>query len=703
MRFMSEKRIAIYLKSHLIVFLSFIVVFLIASSGCPSTEGKSKEDLFQEKYGSKRPTTPFKSKDVVKLGSVPSDWTPYKIAVEGDYSYVVDCAFLATDSQFKTPDDKPSNLHIIDNNNKAGPKLIKSLCLEGKGWDIAVKNGYAYVATANGLLTINVNKPNSPRITDRFTTPDHATKVFINDKFLYLLDSSKRLIVLHLKNSSKPVQIYSKQIGSDSPYTGFMEFDSEYAYISGTYSGLHVYDISDPVNLERICILDISTPYSVVRYGDYLYLGIRVDRGGKEIAIYDFSNPVNSKKVSSFAISEWAIKSVIHDDKLYLFCADGNVPVYDLTDPVYPSMIGKRTTGMKTSDLWVDDDKIISINKTGDFQICSFDWNIEKDGKFQVLDSINTPRQITDFVIEREHIYAVGDPPGLYTYDVSNPSDPRLINNIILPGGSKRIAVSGDYVYVKNANPMSTGDCISGGDDSPEESMLRIYNVNNPDNPFFVGSAKLPKNAGRIVTNGKILLGEVSSSGWEGSSTEMFAVDVSNPSSPVTQKTTFKGEYIHDFEFQDEYVYTVCGKQGLLIYKIETPFNLKLVSKLNDNKWATGLAVSGNRAYVANQGAVNVINISNPHMPSIIETLNALSSARDLVLDNHFAYVQRGMSGLVIVDLKDQSKRPEILNLGSNHGNGPIAVKGDYIFYLDSGSNFSIQLKSKKISDSVYK
>ena len=76
--------------------------------------------------------------------------------------------------------------------------------------------------------------------------------------------------------------------------------------------------------------------------------------------------------------------------------------------------------------------------------------------------------------------------------------------------------------------------------------------------------------------------------------------------------------------------------------------------------YATGVAVSGTFAYVADHDAgLQVIDISNPANPQRVGGNSAFGDARDLVVAGTNVFVAAGQAGLVILDLFRPSVRLE--------------------------------------------
>jgi uncharacterized secreted protein with C-terminal beta-propeller domain len=162
------------------------------------------------------------------------------------------------------------------------------------------------------------------------------------------------------------------------------------------------------------------------------------------------------------------------------------VPIVDVSEPVLPSQVG----------LYEDPILPYSIALQGNFLYVA---DASSRGGLRTADisDPSTPRELSllpvpgrayDVAVSPGRAYvAVGD-SGLAVIDVTDPSDPEIIGRCPTPGLAHGVALSWPYAYVA---------CYSGG--------LRIIDISDPTNPREVGYHTRPGAAGNLAVQGSLV------------------------------------------------------------------------------------------------------------------------------------------------------------------------------------------------------
>ncbi|MEO0144098.1 MAG: hypothetical protein ABIL49_06820 [candidate division WOR-3 bacterium] len=102
------------------------------------------------------------------------------------------------------------------------------------------------------------------------------------------------------------------------------------------------------------------------------------------------------------------------------------------------------------------------------------------------------------------------------------------------------------------------------------------------------------------------------------------------------------------------YLYTACGRSGLVIIDITDPYTAQLVSQTPSKDSALYLDIKGNYLFMADaQAGITVFDISNPKQPKIVSSFKTLGFARGIHIVGNYAYVADGPGGLVILDISN--------------------------------------------------
>jgi phosphodiesterase/alkaline phosphatase D-like protein len=181
-----------------------------------------------------------------------------------------------------------------------------------------------------------------------------------------------------------------------------------------------------------------------------------------------------------------------------------------------------------------------------------------------------------------------------------------------------------------------------------------------------------------------------------------FATRIPAPSGSGAQQVPVTGAL--DIAISGNYAYVVTGANEFYILDISTPSSPLILGKLTHGsggallKYASGVFVSGNYAYVAAQqsNALEIIDISNVaapvHAGSIVDSPTGaeLSTPQDVVVVGNLAYVAR-QGGLEIVDVTSKTAPVHLskLDFGLGFPSKGIDISGNYLF-INNAIQFSV-------------
>ena len=121
--------------------------------------------------------------------------------------------------------------------------------------------------------------------------------------------------------------------------------------------------------------------------------------------------------------------------------------------------------------------------------------------------------------------------------------------------------------------------------------------------------------------------------------------------------------------------------------------NVTCVSQYPLWGYCSDVAVLGHFAYVANDNALGVVDISDPHHPRPVAFLNACRSAAGLAVKGHYLYVVMQDSGIAVVDILSPTHPVKIGQFAtSGWMPGHVTVVGDLVVAVDYPRSGSAQL-----------
>jgi hypothetical protein len=236
---------------------------------------------------------------------------------------------------------------------------------------------------------------------------------------------------------------------------------------------------------------------------------------------------------------------------------------------------------------------------------------------------------------------------GVKVVDISNPQMPAIVMHVD-DIEVEDLYVSGDYAY---------GVSIF-------DERMYIVDIHNPQDPVVIGSVKFDQEPQSVYVSGSYAYVVTAFRKGNG----LFVFDVTNPQNPV-QVGSMTCDFPQPLSCStpvDIYVsgsYAYLADSGIVVVDISDPTKPVVVGKVekngtnnpgSDNLWATGVFVSGSIAYVTDQTAFRVLDISDFNNPVLLGSIAIPSTwgayAEQVQVSGSYAYVTN-YDGLFVVDI----------------------------------------------------
>ncbi len=216
---------------------------------------------------------------------------------------------------------------------------------------------------------------------------------------------------------------------------------------------------------------------------------------------------------------------------------------------------------------------------------------------------------------------------------------------------ARDVYVSGKYAYFADDN-----------------EGLKIADISNPTSPRVISSLDTG-GASDVYVSGKYAYLADYSSG-------LIIIDVSNPIAPVTVGTYAANAFaVH---VVGKYAYLANGATFRVV-DVSRPTSPVLVSSIAVTG-SRGVYVSGNFAYVADQGSgVRIINITDPKNPVLASTI-ATTNANNLYVSGRYLYVADQSSGLRIIDVASSTAPAIVATISTPSSASTVYVSGKYAY-----------------------
>ncbi len=503
----------------------------------------------------------------IMISTIALDGKVADIAVNGTYAYVV-----TNGNGYYVSEDFSGGLTIIDLSDPMLPQVQAFYDAGALCQAVALKENYAYMASGNDVLVLDVSNVQQPSKVTSFNVGNAPHGLFSDGSNLYVAAQEAGLNIYGLSDPAHPALV-----GAFSVFAEKVFVQDTLAFVTRQYGGLSILSVSDPTApflLSEIIDADGTDHFSGVTVnGTYLYTsGTGTNgEGSPMLKIYDISNPHSPSFVGAY-YDETAINSSNIGERVTLagnyalVAATFGLRIVDVTSPANPNQVSQYETDVSKGDVQV----------VGNLA-------------YYVFDAVN---------------YAM---TGLQIIDVSDPAHLRERGYLYLSpraNANARLSVSGDYAYVTQ-NALSQ-DSACG---------IHVINISDVEHPVQTSFFHLSKMIYSIAVGDPYLYVVTTSPDT------IRVIDISDPTALKIVGSyavdVWQHGYPRSFFVTQNYLY-VGTSNGLLILDRSNGALLTTAGFYGLENYyynVDGVTVDGNTAYLATASGLVAVDVSDVHNP----------------------------------------------------------------------------------------
>lgn len=558
---------------------------------------------------------------------------------------------------------------VIDIRNKKAPSLKTSFKGNFTGHQIQVKNQLAYVANAAGMVVLDVGQE-PIRWLGSHNKLGHIKEVLFDGELLVVNDRNQRLASLNIKNPELPitgsfykpnhpikhslamghrvyiatekglervnfsksatVQISNEGINQGGSRRAYVQ--DKLAYVADWFSGLHIYDMSDPAKPKHLA--NYHTPGSskgVVVKNNIAYVGDD-DHG---LQILDVSDPANPKKISEILSTGLAYTMKMVGNLIYLADHRGGFHIIEVGNPRKPKIIGSYDTPGKSWAIDVAERIAYIADDTSGLLI----FDVSNSKQPRQIGQFNPNGYAEDVLIRDGKAYVSFFDKGLYILDVTQPTKPKIIGHTAIPGNARSISVKNNYAY------------IAGW-----ESGLQVVDISTPSKPTIAAYLDTDGSAwGLDLEDHYVYLWD-----WWGG---VKVIDVKNPLAPHLIGQYHGRGQIKNLSIEGNFLFSANQDGGMQVFDINNPLNPIWANGVDFEHDIVDIWTNGSFAYLAGgeQGLFRV-NISNPfYVKKLTPLLDQSFNINSVQVKGHGALlaIRDKSRGLFLVDTNRTHIKPQ--------------------------------------------
>jgi hypothetical protein len=600
----------------------------------------------------------------------------------------------------------------------------------GEARDVATLEGFAYVATTAGLMIFDIGDPTNPVQVGEYNTDAPAVEVAVTNGYAWLATAADqfsyaKVIRIDVRNPGAPNRIAQYSTAALSPRD--LALVGDYAYVASTNS---VLILNANCNLLQTVTITTSSPQLVSTPGNFAC----VTGTGWPLLVYDVSNPVTPKPVAKLmakTMGDGASDFALSGNFNYRFSGGANsfgLEITDISNPLSPQLVGSLQTGVGQYIY----DKTLAVS--GGFAYC-----VSYDGTgngFYVVD-VRQPTapllltaqsflngQAVEISLLGNHAYVAAGTAGLSIFSLSNPTNPVPAGGYSTAMRLKGVALQGNNSYVLDGNngfhvldvtdpaaPRRLKSYVArnnteafaqakrwlylgvAGGNGTNNPTMEIIDVAEPNVIRRVGIVAHPVSGGNDYRPAVTAIGldhdlavlTVGPFGWPDLSPKI--IDVSKPTSPVIVGSVSRfGQEVRKVVAQANHAYLADGdpfSPGLRIVDIADAKDPVEVGSYESSTSPDSVCLLGNYCYLSSSNSTEILDLSVLTNPTPIATFS-----------NRISFIQNGRgfgagaNGFKVFDLSNPASP---LTIGQYPGvQGEVTVEGRYAFVADIYSGLTI-------------
>ncbi len=260
----------------------------------------------------------------------------------------------------------------------------------------------------------------------------------------------------------------------------------------------------------------------------------------------------------------------------------------------------------------------------------------------------------------------VGNPTqGVVVVDITTPSKPRPVGTYVAPGtlNGIQVALSGNVLYFLTS--------------SSEGAVFGSLDVSNPMAPVLLHSTAVPNV---VAPTDLVVRGNYAYSSNNNGAGTFTVFNVSSPSSLQVVGTFPLPSPAYGVDVSASTLY-LATSSGLALYDVTVPTLPIARGWLPLTQPGRSVKASGSYAYVGTstdvgQARLEVVNVANPLLPSLVRTVSFGGSAADVALGGNYAYVSGGAGGLVAVNITTPTSASVVGQVSIGGAEYGLAVSG---------------------------
>jgi hypothetical protein len=391
-------------------------------------------------------------------------------------------------------DQQQRSLVVLDLTDPAAPRKMGSLERQSESFaTLTTRGSKAYATTSqNRFLVIDISNPTAPAVRGE-TNVREVVDLAAMDGFV-LAASRTGVVVLDLSNPSGPKTVATVPAVSQRDYPTRLALAGSRAYVLSSLQRLTVLDLADPARPQILGTLDgVGDPDGSGEAGLAVAGQHLLVASAAGVSVVDVRDPAQPWVAGWWSLP-WEEVGAVGIEVLGHYAmvsnrswSNGGVAVLDIADalaPVFlstwhgwPKAVAVDGAAGKALVAWTEDDGGMAPAWLTTIDIGHPQPMVLRQG-------IAAAGGAGGVAVQGGYAYRTSWSQGLHVLDVQDPRQPRRVGGLELPAASWQIALDGARAYL-------LGDIRVAGRAQHSASVLLTVDITDPSQPRLVNSYSL--------------------------------------------------------------------------------------------------------------------------------------------------------------------------------------------------------------------
>ena len=527
-------------------------------------------------------------------------------------------------------------------------------------------------------------------------------------------DSPPVEYLLYMDDDSDPWDVTAVVTSSNDPYT-FSGLENGATY----WFGVRCRDSADPPNVDSNDIvmsanpdivfnpIDVTPPWlnfsprDIFIEGNYAY----VAGGINGLHIFDVSDPLNPFWVNRIKTQNVACEVFVSNNYAYVADGSAGLQIINIEHPESAYIVKSVATPLSSLGVYVSGNYAYVVDYQSGLQII----NIEQPESAYIVKFVGTPSGATGVYVSGNYAYVTDYQSGLQIINIDPPESAYILKTVDIQGGTQGVHIFDSYAYVTTFNsglqiididpPESAhivnslvtgyprGAYISDGFlyIATDSTGLQIINIESPESAYIVKSVETPGPSwGVYIYNGYAYVGGYVYSGIQ-------IIDIEPQESAYIIKSINMPGEINGVYISDDYAYIAGRFSGVQIIDTETPESAYVMKSVDTPDYEEEIFVYEGYAYVANyMFGLQIIDIDPPESAHIVTIMDMPDEEWGVYVSGYYAYVADEFSGLRIINIEIPESAYVVKTVDTPGRAVRVYVASDYAYVADYYSGLQI-------------